>query len=235
VGRHSVLGVVGGSGGVGASTFAAVLAAVLGEQAPNGSFLIDADPAGGGIDLLLGAEHQPGARWSAVRTRGGALDPAVLTAGLPRWGPVSFLAADIDPAPAAIQQVLVAAAGCGPVVVELPRWPTAAHATVANSCQLIVLVTGSSVRAISAARQVSSGIIDRPLGVVVVRRRNDTSSGRIADWLGVPLVGTVPASAPESDPTLRPSALPRAIRKVAEGVRDGLIERVQLDAAAGDD
>ena len=50
-----MIGVVGGSGGVGASVFAAVLAAtaaVLGGRA----LLIDLDVTGGGVDVTLGLE-----------------------------------------------------------------------------------------------------------------------------------------------------------------------------------
>jgi len=68
-----VLGVVGGSGGVGASTFAAVLAAVTGR-----AMLVDLDVVGGGIDVLLGIEDVAGARWSGLRVGGGRLDPALL-------------------------------------------------------------------------------------------------------------------------------------------------------------
>ena len=63
-----VLAVVGGSGGVGASTFAAALATAA---AP--ATLIDLDPVSGGIDVLLGIEDVPGARWSGLRLEGGRL------------------------------------------------------------------------------------------------------------------------------------------------------------------
>src|SRR4051812_19306479 len=88
-GTAQVLGVVGGSGGVGASAFAAVLAAVAGE-----SLLVDVDAAGGGVDVLLGIEAVDGARWSDLHLAGGRLDASVLLAGLPRWGPCAVLAAD---------------------------------------------------------------------------------------------------------------------------------------------
>src|SRR5690349_916184 len=61
-----VLGVVGGSGGVGASSFAAVLAATAGR-----SLLVDLDVAGGGLDVVLGIEAEAGARWSGLHLAGG--------------------------------------------------------------------------------------------------------------------------------------------------------------------
>ena len=71
-----MFGVVGGSGGVGASTFAAVLAAVTAR-----AMLVDIDVVGGGIDVLLGIEDVPGARWSGLRVGGGRLDPGSLADG----------------------------------------------------------------------------------------------------------------------------------------------------------
>ena len=68
-----VIGVVGGCGGAGASTFACVLAATAATGWP--AVLVDLDPVAGGIDVLLGIEAVPGARWSGLRLGGGRLDP----------------------------------------------------------------------------------------------------------------------------------------------------------------
>src|SRR5579875_2141374 len=87
-----VVAVLGGSGGVGASTFAAALATAAGR-----AVLVDCDPLGGGIDVLLGVEAVPGARWSGLRVNGGRLDPHALDEGLPRWRDVRVLAADAPP------------------------------------------------------------------------------------------------------------------------------------------
>ena len=95
---HPVIGVLAGCGGAGASVFAAVLAGQA-AQRDRHSFLIDCDPAAGGLDVLLGCEQLPGPRWSQVRLAGGALDPAVLVDSLPRWRQVSFLSADAGQPP----------------------------------------------------------------------------------------------------------------------------------------
>ena len=65
-----MLAVVGGRGGAGASVFAvatAVRAARSGERA----LLVDCDPLGGGVDLVLGAEDLDGLRWPEVGTGAG--------------------------------------------------------------------------------------------------------------------------------------------------------------------
>ena len=52
--RGAVVAVIGGSRGAGASVFATALA-----QAAADALLIDADPWGGGIDLVFGSEAEP--------------------------------------------------------------------------------------------------------------------------------------------------------------------------------
>ena len=49
--RGAVIAVIGGRGGAGASVFATALA-----HSATEALLVDLDPWGGGIDLLLGAE-----------------------------------------------------------------------------------------------------------------------------------------------------------------------------------
>src|SRR3954468_4077584 len=102
-----VIGVVGGSGGVGASSFAAVLAVVAGD-----SVLVDLDVAGGGVDVLLGIERMAGARWSGLQLAGGRLAPTALISGLPHWGRCAVLAADVPELdPEAVLQAVEVAAG----------------------------------------------------------------------------------------------------------------------------
>jgi secretion/DNA translocation related CpaE-like protein len=72
------LAVVGGScGGAGASTVAAALALA----AAPGVTLVDGDPWGAGIDLLLGAERADGLRWPDLTGLRGRV------AGPSRWPP----------------------------------------------------------------------------------------------------------------------------------------------------
>ena len=68
--RGDVVAVIGGCGGAGASSLAVALAQVTGD-----ALLVDLDPWGGGIDLLLGAESAAG---SALAGPGVAGRPAQL-------------------------------------------------------------------------------------------------------------------------------------------------------------
>ena len=211
-----VLGVVGGSGGVGASTFAAVLAAVTGR-----AMLVDLDVVGGGIDVLLGIEDVAGARWSGLRVGGGRLDPALLSDGLPRWGSVPVLAADTPPSsPGAVAQVIDAAAALGPVVVDLGRGASSQRDAALHRCTLVVLFAVAEVRGLIAARAVAASLPDPPTGLVL--RRGSVSPGEAAALTDAPLIGVVPSLAASRFRVIDARRPPRALARVAAGVLDGV-------------
>jgi hypothetical protein len=211
----AVIGVVGGSGGVGASSFAAILAAVAG-----GSVLLDLDVTGGGIDVALGIEGEPGARWSGLHLAGGHLDPHTLVAGLPRWGPTAVLAADVailDPEP--VLQVLAAASTVGPVVADLPRSSCPERAAALLHCDLVVVLARADVGGLVSAHAVADSLPELPIGVVV--RRGDVASSESAELVGCTLLGELPPLG-GSRFELDPHRLPRAATRVAAGVLRGL-------------
>ncbi len=214
-----MLGVVGGSGGVGASTFAAVLAAVTGQ-----AMLVDLDVVGGGVDVLLGIEDVPGARWSGLRVGGGRLDPRLLADGLPRWGPIPVLAADTAPDSAdAVAQVLAAAASLGPVVIDLGRGPSTQRDAAVTQCVLVVLVAVAQVRGLIAARAVAAGLSGAPTGLVL--RRGSVDPDQAAPMTATALIGVVPALAASRDRVLDARRPPRALARTAAGVLDGVVDR----------
>jgi len=210
-----VLGVVGGSGGVGASTLAAVLA-----TATDRAMLVDLDVVGGGIDVLLGIEAVTGARWSGLRVAGGWLDPAALADGLPRWGAVPVLAADAAPAsPDAVTQVLETAAALGTVVVDLGRNASAYRDAAMQRCALVVLLAVSDIRGLMAARAVSTSLPESRAGVVV--HRGPVPSDEAAALLGLPLIGVLPPLT-GGDRQIDLRRPPRALARLAAGVLDGV-------------
>jgi secretion/DNA translocation related CpaE-like protein len=213
-----VIGVVGGCGGVGASTFAAVLALVA---AP--ALLVDLDVNGGGVDVVLGVEQASGARWSGLRLEGGRLDPAALAEGLPRAGPVPVLAADtaaLDPA--AVLQVLDAAGALGVVVLDLPRAACPEREAGLLRCDLVVVVARADVAGLVAAHATVSALPELPVGVVV--RRGGVEAAGAARLVGAPLLGVLPALA-GGPLTIDPARPPRSIARVAAGVLTGLEAR----------
>ncbi len=163
------LTVVGGScGGAGTSTLAAALA-LAATGAADGVLLVDADPWGGGLDLLLGAEDADGLRWPALAGVRGRVAGDALLAALPEVGGVTVLAAARDdPAPvpaAALTAVVEAARACGwPVVVDLPRTAGSddGAAAVLAEADLAVLLVPARLRAASAARLLLTGAPGEP-------------------------------------------------------------------------
>jgi secretion/DNA translocation related CpaE-like protein len=154
--------VVGGScGGAGASTLAAALALT----AAPGSVLVDADPWGGGLDLLLGAERATGLRWPELGGLRGRVSGEALLAALPEVGGVHLLSASrsvAEPVPQdALLAVVEAARSVGrPVVVDLPRTGASADPTVASvtaDADCVLLVVPARLRAATAARLLLDG------------------------------------------------------------------------------
>lgn len=91
---EAVVGVCGARGGAGASTFAAALARARHRRGPHPAVLVDLDDAGGGLDVLLGVEDQPGIRWPDLRDARGDVPARELVGLLPRWGDVPVLSGD---------------------------------------------------------------------------------------------------------------------------------------------
>ncbi|MGK5110593.1 MULTISPECIES: septum site-determining protein Ssd [unclassified Geodermatophilus] len=196
---RGALVVVGGScGGAGASTVAAAVA--LAAAADDGALLVDADGWGGGLDLLLGAEHTEGPRWPELAGLRGRVAGDALMAALPEVCGVSVLAASRsvpDDVPAeALQSVVEAGrAGGWPVVVDLPRAarPELADPVLAEA-DLAVLVVPGRLRAASVARLLGGpGLDGRPAAwagaqLVVRRVTGGLSVDEVADVAGLPVL-----------------------------------------------
>lgn len=187
-----ILGVLGGSGGAGATSLVAALAAGAGS-----AVIVDLDALGGGIDVVLGAEEHPGARWSGLHATGDRLDPAQLLEGLPRWGDVPVLACDSSAVPDAdaCRSVLGAAREIGPTVVDLGRCSTPARDVALSLCDAIVLVATAEICGATAAAAIQTRLVEdgcaAPLTLVVRRAHPVVSARRIADVLGLQLTGTL--------------------------------------------
>jgi len=189
----SVIGVVGGRGGAGASVFSAALA--LTGQA---SLLVDLDPCGGGIDLLLGAEAVSGLRWPDLGRQSGRLAWPSLRDALPSRAGVSILSGarqfhDIEPG--AVAAVVEAARRAGPTVIcDIPRQLTSAGLQAVESADLVVLVTSCDVRGTAAAGSLISVLRSiNPAAGLVVRGPSPGGLGarEVADATGVPLLASM--------------------------------------------
>lgn len=208
-----MIGVIGGCGGVGSSSFAAALALVA---AP--SLLVDLQRWSGGVDVLLGIEATPGARWSGLRLAGGRLDPAQLRAGLPTVGGCAVLAADsTEVDPAAVVQVVTTARASGAVVIDVPGAADDLRAAALGVLDFAVLLARADVAGLVAARAAAAALGDVPAGVVV--RRGDVGAAEAARLVGLPLLGELPVAGRGAPDVRRPA---RAVVRVAAGVLAGV-------------
>ncbi len=214
LGVAPVVGVVGGRGGAGASTLAVALglAAVRRGAA---TMLVEADPLGGGLDLMLGLEHSEGLRWPDLAASRGRLSTASLASAVLAVDGLGVLpwARDeqLELAPDAVSAVLSAAAkGHDLVVVDLPRVLDPGSQEAAARCTVVYLVVPAEVRAVSAAARVSVGVcLLAPRVEVVVRgpAPSGLEAEEIADALGLPLAGFMKAE-PRLAVTLERGELP---------------------------
>jgi secretion/DNA translocation related CpaE-like protein len=196
-GSGRVLAVVGGSGGAGASTTAAALALVAGRA--GAALLIDADPHGGGLDVLLGIEDRPGARWRELAGMARSPDPAALLRSLPGAEGVAVLSGGFGelyrpPAAAAAAVRDAARRMFAVVVVDLPRVFDPAAEVWLAAADLVVIVVVGTVRAVAAAATVTRSVADRGRRTALVVRDvggSALSGDDVAAGLGLPVVGTI--------------------------------------------
>jgi secretion/DNA translocation related CpaE-like protein len=199
--RGAAVAVVGGCGGAGASVLATALA-VTAVRSGGRALLVDCDPLGGGLDLVLGAEHVAGLRWPDIDVGGGHVPAAAWHAALPAppvtggaAGELALLSCDRSPrgpTAAAVAAVLEAGRRAGETVVcDVPRYPTDAAVTALSAVDLILLVVPADVRASAAAARVAAQLTEYG-GQVRLAVRGPSPGGIAADEisrvLDVPLL-----------------------------------------------
>lgn len=195
--RSVTLAVVGGSGGAGATTFAAALALTAASDARPVT-LLDADPLGGGIDRVVGLEHDDGVTWETLSESAGRFSARSLRRALPcrdglavlTWGRGSPGATDA----ALVREVLSATQrGSDLVVVDLPRYPVAVAADVLPRCDHVILVVDLRIQAVAAASRVVETL--RPLAMeiqLVARERGAAvDPASMARTLDLPLLAAM--------------------------------------------
>ncbi|MGW9642437.1 septum site-determining protein Ssd [Streptomyces albidoflavus] len=198
------VGVVGGRGGAGASTLACALA-VTAAAGGSRTVLVDADPLGGGLDVLLGGEQAEGLRWPAFARSRGRMARRALEEALPELHGLRLLSWDRgDTAavpPQAVRAVLGAARrGGGTVVVDLPRRAGGEVAEALAQLDLVLLVVPAELRAVAAARRMAAVLAPevRDLRVAVRPAGTPGTPGgglapdAVAALLGLDLAGVVP-------------------------------------------
>lgn len=174
--RARLVGVVGASGGLGTSALAAVLARVA-VVAGQTCALVDLDPAGGGLDVLLGIEHDPGPRWADVRAERGGFPPDRLMSALPEWHGARVLSGDVRGGARStggsdavdLDAVAALARAADTVVLDLPRSVLArpGEHDQLTWCDDVVLLAGCTTRAAAAAAAARPVLADHTVHLVV--------------------------------------------------------------------
>lgn len=197
-GRAPTLGVVGGSGGAGATTLACALGQAAALSGP--ALVIDADPLGPGVDRVLGLEEEAGVRWPDLARTTGRLGSRSLREALPRRGALGALAwgrggrAEAVPDPVAVREVLSAAArGHRSVILDLPRGDRAAE--LMGRCDEVLVVVTPSITGIASAarlvdRTVDAGADAARLALVV--RGAGIAPEAVERAVGVPVRAAMP-------------------------------------------
>ena len=171
--RGLVVGVTGGSGGAGATTFACALGQVAARAGP--SVVVDLDPLGPGVDRVLGLEAEPGVRWDDLCRTTGRLGARSLRESLPCSGGPAVLTWGEDrgrlPAHAVRETLSAATRGHDTVVVDLPRARDPLVDEVAARCDRLLLVVAPTVAGVAAAVRVAAGLPESSRLGLVVRGR----------------------------------------------------------------
>ena len=196
-----LVGVLAGSGGAGATTFACALGLVGAADGP--AVLVDLDPLGPGVDRVVGLDTaggpSDGTRWDDLVGSRGRLGSRSLRAALPRrdelavltWppGPPVRLEADT------VREVLGAARrGHHLVVADLPRHLGDIGTEVVARCDLVLLVAEPSVAGVVSAGRVAAQVLEVTDAVALVVRGNGIPipADHVATILDLPLVAELP-------------------------------------------
>jgi secretion/DNA translocation related CpaE-like protein len=221
-----IIGVVGGSGGVGASVLTAAIA-VRAVQAGRRSACLDGDRLGGGLDVTLGIEQEQGVRWPDLAGARGRIDGPELLSRLPSVDGVSVLsfdrARDVQLGADTVVEVFQAlSVAVDLVVVDLPRPDHEVFAALAPAVDAMVLLAGSGIRDLAGASAIAEHLIRACTDVWLCLRTNG-HGGHFADTvagaLDLPLLAVV-----REEPTLAADVL--------HGVPPGSSPKGALAAAA---
>jgi secretion/DNA translocation related CpaE-like protein len=194
-----VLAVIGGRGGAGASILAAGLA-VTAVRSGLRTLLVDADPLGGGLDLVLGWEAVDGLRWPALAGAGGRVDSPALMQALPSRGDLVLLSFTrkeaLFPVPGEAMAATLDAARRGRdlVVIDLPRRLDDAATLALQAADRTLLVVPAELRATAAAGRIAAMVAQHCENQAVVVR--GPAPGRlkardVAQALSLPLAGAL--------------------------------------------
>lgn len=196
-GDACAISVIGVCGGVGASTLA-VATARLAVRRELRAVLVDGDAAGGGLDLLTGAEGIDGSRWNDLDGAIGHVGAAELESTLPvhhGLAHVSF-GRPARPVTGAAPVIAAAARGFDVVVADVPRQLDELGRELVSRSVLTVLVVPRRLNGVVAARVLLERLEPMTDAIVAVTRaaRAGLPRAAVAAELGLPVVADLGTS-----------------------------------------
>lgn len=196
-GAGTVVAVVGGSGGAGATVLTAALALTAGRCGR--SLAVDLDPLGPGLGRVVGVEGAAAVTWRELADSRGRLGSRSLRDALPGVGDVRVLGHAEDdlsaPAPTVVREALSAGRrGHQWVVVDLPRQADPRTAPVLSGCDHVLLVARSALGTVASAAKVADRLRAEAtsLGLVVRTRGGTATAAEVARAVGVELLAELP-------------------------------------------
>ena len=219
----TVIGVVGGSGGAGATTLACALA--QGAAARGSALLVDTDPLGAGVDRLLGLEDARGVRWRELHETSGRFGARSLHDGVPRAGRLGVVTWGTGPRvlePATVRRTLSAGRrGHDVVVLDLPRHADALLPELAGRCDVVLVVCAATVAGVASTGRLVGALGSAGGRAKVVLRSGRVPPEEVAAATGLPVVAVVPDQRGVAEgadlglgPLRRRGPLARAVRAV---------------------
>ena len=186
--RGQVIGLVGGSGGLGVSTLAVSLALAAAADGRRAA-AVELAPHGGGLDLIVGGETEAGLRWGDLRGARGELGDVMDRLPVVEGARVLSLTRE--------EPGIVGASAVSAVVGSLARSADAVVVDVGSEappedCDTVLLMVGGDVRSVAGARMLAEELRLTPAGIVL-----RSGAGRslptdvVARSLGAPCIGTI--------------------------------------------
>lgn len=233
-----VLAVLGARGGAGASVFA-VAVGLTALKAGDNTLLIDCDPRGGGLDLVMGAETEAGYRWPDMQLSAGRVAASALHKSLPtrrrgnaRLTLLSGARKGEGPAPDAVAAIVEAGRRAGEVVIcDVPRQLESAAWSAIDRADLAVIVTPAEIRAAITAKQLAQELTDRGATPQLVVRGPSPGGLRpdeIAASAGIPLLASMRPEPQLSQSLERGSFHPKSNGPLTQAARATLTELAAL-------
>lgn len=236
--RGRTVAVLGGAGGVGATTAAVALAEVAARDGRQ-STLIDLDPLGGGIERIAapgGPGGPDGAGWATLAASSGRFGSRSLREALPRRDGLAVVGWGSGPRwtpeEVVVREVLSGTSrGSDLVVVDLPRTLDAAARDLLTRVDDVLVVACTTTAAVAATSRLLALLLPVAARCHLLVRRTGASIGPydVGEGLGVPVLAVLPHDRRLDEavdlglgPVPRPKgALARAARKALQALPPG--------------